>query len=478
MKVYFAGKVTKNGWRQEIIDLRSEVNWALHWDDQSLETLIQNGIEVNDQVIYNGPYVFGCDHGCFHGDGNHGAGVQIEYECGGNEPMDEDTLFDLCKSLIDSSDYVFCYLDDLTAYGTIFELGYAHAHQIPIFLCFSKQLSRKDVRDFWFSKMGACHSVYCETAREGFLQFLEWTNNQKKTSQNKPFKKTNGSQSSEDGITARQLKFLTDLLSQNQAYFDYLLGETFKPKNVIITSDLRFLTRKEAITWIRCFKAFGEQMNHYLYHRAETDWENGEELLTSLSMSERLRLFPSDLRQILSEVKRKIVEYQDYDVESLYQRYLTGEKGEWVDEKQIHKTARKVSQIKTLSSTLDPRVKYRNRAKEQTKPFLMAKNPTRLAQKIGEFVSHSVVKPNDQLLFPPLINQLDRYELAEKFLISPYFKAEDLPTDYDEKAFKEELARYIDQTIPRSYAKHYLKLSGGPSQYDVDAASFKLTYQF
>ena len=59
MKVYFAGKVTKNGWRQEIIDLRSEVNWALHWDDQSLETLIQNGIEVNDQVIYNGPYVFG-----------------------------------------------------------------------------------------------------------------------------------------------------------------------------------------------------------------------------------------------------------------------------------------------------------------------------------------------------------------------------------------------------------------------------------
>lgn len=111
MRIYLAGKIAKNDWRHEVSPWLRSV--------ELVEELPMEGGHV-----YVGPFFIGCDHGCGHGPGTHGLGGEhstcAEYPSRSNVKK-------RALAGIASADLVFAWLDDVTAFGTIYEIGHAHA---------------------------------------------------------------------------------------------------------------------------------------------------------------------------------------------------------------------------------------------------------------------------------------------------------------------------------------------------------------
>ena len=92
-------------------------------------------------------------------------------------------------------------------------------------------------------------------------------------------------------------------------------------------------------------------------------------------------------------------------------------------------------------------------------------------------MSHAVVRDFGILRPTHVLNNCDRKLLAQEFLQSSFFREDLLPDLIDEEVLLAEVAKFIDENIPRAYAKYALGLEKGPSAYEVDAAGFGLTYQ-
>lgn len=152
--VYFAGKVNGHGYREQLFGSR----------------VMSNGYrtyEVNGgKVRYGGPFALSCDHGCFHRDGGHGL-LTIPLDCYGSaEGLDEcyghgghwpDSIGGLkkpvavkrCIEQIRTCDAVHAYIDTISCYGTLSELGYASALAKPIHIVY-KQGAQNWEKHFWF----------------------------------------------------------------------------------------------------------------------------------------------------------------------------------------------------------------------------------------------------------------------------------------------------------------------------------------
>lgn len=135
-RVYLAGKIGHTDWRHELFPLR---HVELHYDREhdrieALERLTRDGFE------YAGPFFLGDDHGCFHGPGQHGlidpgyADGHCMAEDDFPQQLERRTVMRSCLHWVAQSDAVFCWLSGLDAYGTLVELGYAHARGIPIYV--------------------------------------------------------------------------------------------------------------------------------------------------------------------------------------------------------------------------------------------------------------------------------------------------------------------------------------------------------
>jgi very-short-patch-repair endonuclease len=143
-KIYLAGRVSKNDWRHE---LGVSIRGKFHSSD--LPQLYSEGFPEQPATfnghpyIYVGPWFVCCDHGGFHGASTHGVGLGMDRDehagvcCesqlpdGWSEMTARRALVDLCVRAIKSSSIVVAWLEDL-AYGTVAELGYAHACGRPI----------------------------------------------------------------------------------------------------------------------------------------------------------------------------------------------------------------------------------------------------------------------------------------------------------------------------------------------------------
>lgn len=137
--IYLAGKIGKNDWRHSIVNnlrgICGEFYDGLpeHWP------ITIDGIAKNKH--YTGPYFIGCDHGCFHGPNTHGIGrVGYPAMCSQDNDVDypgttwdnhcpddsrEEYVARRCAEAISVSDVVYAWIDDLTAFGSIFEIGLA-----------------------------------------------------------------------------------------------------------------------------------------------------------------------------------------------------------------------------------------------------------------------------------------------------------------------------------------------------------------
>ena len=135
IRVYFAGKVGKGDWRHALVpDLRDSMG--------AIGTPIRC-----DQFVYCGPFFIACDHGCAHGPGTHGVGPN----CIGETSPPRWLVPSLCFRWLRRADLVFAWIDDPTCYGTLTEIGWAHALGKPVYVGFATE---ELAREMWFAASG------------------------------------------------------------------------------------------------------------------------------------------------------------------------------------------------------------------------------------------------------------------------------------------------------------------------------------
>lgn len=148
---YLAGKITKNGWRN---------NFNYPYSISAEEIARDYTLHVNDSLAITGPFFISCDHGCYHGDGKHGVGAVDSLHpdergchseewggCMGNFYTKDEVLV-ICKRQIDRAEIVFAYIDERDCYGTLAEIGYAHAKGKDLVIVFSNECLKKEM---WFA---------------------------------------------------------------------------------------------------------------------------------------------------------------------------------------------------------------------------------------------------------------------------------------------------------------------------------------
>ena len=132
MNIYLAGKIGYKDWRHAIVNGLEYANQDFDHDYYIEDWRVMNGAILGEHN-YTGPFFISRGHGESHGNNTHGCdlyGNMIEGH-GGNQ---RNVVPRLCRTAIDRSDVVFCWMDDLTAYGSIFELGYAMGKGKQIYL--------------------------------------------------------------------------------------------------------------------------------------------------------------------------------------------------------------------------------------------------------------------------------------------------------------------------------------------------------
>jgi hypothetical protein len=173
---YLCGKIRHTDWRHQIVafDLRSEP-YPLYAYRSGQAPVVRHGVGPN--LHYSGPYFIGCDHGCYHGPNAHGVGVNKhtccceQFDDGPELPMPfqefAPEVSRNCLTSISRASIVFAWIEDLSAYGSFAEPGFAHSLGKPIWLTWPKPLP-----DLWFLQSMAVVTVIAETAQLAFRELL------------------------------------------------------------------------------------------------------------------------------------------------------------------------------------------------------------------------------------------------------------------------------------------------------------------
>lgn len=166
--IYFAGKIAKGDWRHEVCpELLSAAAEIYHEPHQPWPLVWGDGF------VYTGPYFVSCDHGCYHGRGTHGAGLQTdpfaEYGGCGGDAYTQEEVRRQCLAAIRRSNTVFVWLDSLSAYGMLVEVGYAVARGKTIWIAHDGQ----DYSDLWFLLRCADKVVTTDTPQEALELLLQ-----------------------------------------------------------------------------------------------------------------------------------------------------------------------------------------------------------------------------------------------------------------------------------------------------------------
>lgn len=155
-KIYLAGKITNNWWRNQILGGVTRTNGidvGYYWED--ISKYIDSEYDAGFCII-TGPHSLGCDHrGCFHSkqDAMHTATpTNHSRTCAMGSIVTKDDVKYACCHQIDKSDMVFAYIDGLDCYGTLAEIGYAYGKGKFICILYKDKTIKKEL---WFvSQMG------------------------------------------------------------------------------------------------------------------------------------------------------------------------------------------------------------------------------------------------------------------------------------------------------------------------------------
>lgn len=184
MKFYLAGKIGPDDWRHSIVlGLRDALHSVEYVDGGHGDLLMALPEEwpilrgaVLGQHDYTGPFFMPRSPGsdsdiAVHGDSRHGSAIAEEDYgrlVGALDPdtyrfvqhkhsgvTDEETrqhVIRLCLRAIIKADAVFVWMDSRTAFGTLFELGFALAHRKPIWWGEADRPYDRIEDDLWFAR--------------------------------------------------------------------------------------------------------------------------------------------------------------------------------------------------------------------------------------------------------------------------------------------------------------------------------------
>lgn len=157
--VYLAGKITVNCWRHSLVPTLRGAD-----ADGSVKVLPTTAYEV----VTNGPFFTSCDHGCSHGEGTHGVGEG----CSGS-PYRQSEVYARSLRAIKEADWLFCWIDDVGAYGTCVEVGYARALGKPVYVAMSERAPAILCSDMWFLFEG--HKIrFFRNENDAFKAAVNW----------------------------------------------------------------------------------------------------------------------------------------------------------------------------------------------------------------------------------------------------------------------------------------------------------------
>jgi nucleoside 2-deoxyribosyltransferase len=174
-RVYLAGKIRKNDWRHVLFP-RLRASKIL---DGMPKREVWEG-----SIVYSGPFFVSCGHGCAHGENEHGCGVRGT-GCFCRERTEQERIqartANECIRGIDNANFIFCWIEELTAFGTIFELGYARATNKPIFVALKKNDKGESFSsDLWFCLSQAQKWIETDTPMAAWAEFTKWHRQRRK----------------------------------------------------------------------------------------------------------------------------------------------------------------------------------------------------------------------------------------------------------------------------------------------------------
>lgn len=157
-RIYLAGKISKNCWRQKLVPNIRGASWS-------------NAPLNCGDWHYTGPFFVSCDHSCGHASSWHGASPN---GCGAGEGITRHQVFDANIQAIKRSDALVAYLTSYDCIGSIYEIAFAQERGIPTFLLFSPNV---DALEFWVpliraKRMRGLPSVASEADLPGALHAI------------------------------------------------------------------------------------------------------------------------------------------------------------------------------------------------------------------------------------------------------------------------------------------------------------------
>lgn len=167
--IYLAGKIAKGDWRHEIVGLRGA--WGSNGEMPESEWPIMRAAVFG--LDYTGPYFMSDDHGCGHGSSTHGCG-EDGLVCYAYPAPKKPDIVRLCQRAIKRSDVFFAWLDELTAYGTLVEIGYATALGKRVIIGRKPSKLLNQIDDMWFAFDSAAHVIPADSPIAAVRQAVDF----------------------------------------------------------------------------------------------------------------------------------------------------------------------------------------------------------------------------------------------------------------------------------------------------------------
>lgn len=181
IKIYAAGRVAlegRSGWRGELF------KWQWGWCDGPApgyyeeERCRDSPIASLPGAIYVGPYWYGCDHGVKDCESHqsHGVGLCGRWDRiqGGYQVRPHLSRPEVARASlegIEKSTHVFVWLDDLDAFGTLVEIGYARALGKRVHLYYWGVMASVLNEHAWFAGSVSTSCIAANNAKEAWADF-------------------------------------------------------------------------------------------------------------------------------------------------------------------------------------------------------------------------------------------------------------------------------------------------------------------
>lgn len=254
-KVYLAGKIEKFDWRYDLFPRLRD----------SLSTKLFNAVHLVNGLEYNGPFIDSFEDVFGHEELEQEKGLtQSESPDGtGNDKAKcRKKFYRECIKRIKESNYIFCWLNDPRAFGTIYEIGYATAKGKCVFLAMPK--SDFDSGTMWIASIGVDKCVVTDSLQDAWKQFEKWVGRKKLAK--RAIKNI-------DSATESQVKYIGDLAACSDAFY-------IKSRSALY--DLDKVTASEVIQSLRDGGTMVEAFDEYFGNREDfiNDNDNDSRVVT------------------------------------------------------------------------------------------------------------------------------------------------------------------------------------------------------